>query len=297
MSFSTFLPFVGTLAQTAGQMFGQAKSAKLQKKYYRLSKQQFRYQQNLNKQGHADYINNVRYARMQDRREDYDDAHRIEMLTDDAKRAGIHPLAAIGAGGGSGPVGMPVGPSFGAGGGMGGGDFASGDMIGAGLEGLGEALNSLYAADQDLLQFDADSKARADAARAGRQALDDARHDAVQNRIAQMGAEQRLQKKDMLDSEYTKALIENVRADTLSKTARSMMQGGPGSNGLQPRELAIGPYKLPLKGPSAQTVQNELGDFAEQIYGMARLAAGLVSSFGRQKGAPTPPNRSGYKGR
>src|SRR5262245_30653817 len=82
------------------------------------AKQQFRYGKKMNRVQQRNYINALRVER-------HRDDTKLQRLVADANRAGIHPLAAMGAASGGGYA-SPVSPSFGVAGGAPGGGFSEG---------------------------------------------------------------------------------------------------------------------------------------------------------------------------
>lgn len=230
-----FGPLIGPgfnlLGDVLGGIFGGDDS---QKDALKFAKKQFKYQQWL--------VNN-----------------RIWATVEDAKRAGIHPLVALGSGA-SGGWASPVPYD-------GGGGPGWGSSVGAGLGALGDSLSALYENDTDLADRRA---ARAEESR--QRGLD---------RLAakQVPARSTL---DKLNEDYVREQIFETRSRTLLNQAQARAVGAETGQTLAgPGAGAPHVFKTPLntgtdltagRGTDAQDWENRYGQIVGEAAGLGNAA-------------------------
>lgn len=220
MSWGTILQGVGSVlgggAGIAG-MFGGGSSNKWQKKGYKLARDQFQF-------GQEQWRQMLKGKWRDDTLAQRNYNTRIRTLVKDANAAGIHPLAALGANLGSGPIAQPVGGASGGGGFSGGGEYA-GDAIGSGMAAIGDAFGNLgqtFEADQDRQdaqeakeyqrQLDLDVKA---------DRMFQNRRQAVQDNQALKESEARIRESDaniLESSARTRSILASMRNAALGAT-------------------------------------------------------------------------------
>lgn len=195
----------------------------------------------------------------------YLNTHRIQMTVEDAKRAGIHPLAALGS------AGAGMSPIIG-------GNSASGDSILGGLGELSRSLGSLY-------EQDADAEARRSGALLESKERDAAARRWQETRADQRRSEFRQAQKDNLDAEYTKALIGEARSRTAANEAGLRAQGATAGGHTsypepEPLKLPFGLGRLfPSAASSAQRWQDRGGDVVENLMGGPIIVDDLINTI------------------
>lgn len=186
--------------------------------------------------------------------------NQIKSIVGDARKAGIHPLYALGGSGAFGGSGY-AGP-----------EISWGDAAGAGLDAIGRAADV----------FDAENQARAD--REERRAERDAdRRFQSSQAIFDREFQREMRKPSPLD-EAQRALLEaQTRTELLRQKA--LMQGASGGGNVSDPNTPIRlPFGITLDTNAAgmspaQTWQNEYGDLVESIYGIGKLGADVGTNL------------------
>lgn len=181
----------------------------------------------------------------------------LRSIVEGAKRAGIHPLAALGSSG-VGGFAMPVSSYGGSA-----GSFGLGDAIGSGLGAIGDAL---YEQDQD--RRDREERAGLEKARQRERALDILRSKEVTPEV-------RLQRENMaLQNDLLRMDI--ARSRTALAEARAKALGA--TNGKSMTDALGITYTPPGGRASAQQMQDEYGDIVENVYGIGNWMQDLWSA-------------------
>ena len=193
----------------------------------------------------------------------YVDTHRIQMTVADAKAAGIHPLAALGASGlpQSSPV--TVQPSYG-------GGFDWGDAIGAGTSALSQGLMGLYD------EWNADEAKAKEEARYQQQRRDEMYYRGGET--ARADAMLQMQEKAArLNERLIESQLEEAQSRTRLNNMRAAAVGGPtvDQNGAR---VYIDPFgnKIEIAPTTdAQTWSDRYGDIAGEIFGAGNFIRDL----------------------
>lgn len=267
---------ISALGQLAGGLFGSSSEKDEAKKARRFAEKQFdesKRQFNLQRS----YTLN-----------------RIYHTVTDAKNAGIHPLAALGAstpGGFSGSV-AGVSPMGGSGG--------IGNAVAGGAMALGDAVGDLYRDDamDELNERDAAER---------RSQYEDMQMQRILEEQRQIGLDERAAKSQDLRDRLTQEEILRTRAETAATMARAAAQGGAtpmATSGDGILEDGFG-GKWDTKGLTpAEDAERVFGDLGDSWWGFSNMlnswwntGATPVPIPGRKSYADTPPPKANYRGR
>lgn len=213
----------------AGSIFGGKAQKKAAKKANKIAKQQLKYQK-------------------------YYDANRVAITVADAKRAGIHPLAALGANISPSSV-TPVGY-------MDPGDGGWGDAIANGLNSIGQGFSSLYQSDLDQMRYNDSVAENKDI----RRVQEHQWRSEMYQRDRQISFQEKMQD---LNARAIQAQIEETTSRTRLNQMRAAAIGGP-PPGLQPKFLTDAFGNTIRRGPgtSSQDVADEYGDLMGEWFGI-----------------------------
>lgn len=202
--------------------------------------------------------------------------NRIRETVQDAERAGIHPLAALGA---SVPGGFAagVGGSASAGGVSGWGDWAA-----DALRNIGAGFESIYEHDLDAQEREKDREVQ-------RGIQDDIKFQQIFDNQRAVGEEARAAERFKSEQRLIDAQIEEMQSRTLLNGARMLMQGGPATRGSAGTDVIIDAFgnRYPTGSETpAQTIADQWGDIISEAYGVANW---IKNTFG--PGGPAHPSQ------
>lgn len=267
-SMASVLPYLGSVTQFAGGLaglFGGGDgTSKEFDKSMDFAKDQFGYTKKMNNRQQRNYKQALHIALNQARRSENRADSQIRRTVQDAKAAGIHPLAALGGGGQAAGFAAPVMPGFSSGGGAPAGSGGVGlNPYAAGLDAMGGALSDAYAQDLDIAEAERDR-----AFQAKERALDRAYSsrqvplDPMQKQMNQLALEEARLRVDLLKSDLNQANASMLK---------NMFSGGPGADLSAPKPKRpplnlgfLGEYQPGDEDP-AQTIENEIGETADWI--------------------------------
>lgn len=170
----------------------------------------------------------------------------------DAKRAGIHPLAALGASVGGGGFASPVQDT----------SYNWGDAVGQGLQAVGNTMSDISG-----------RHAARDADAAAQRASDDAQ---FQDLMLRMQGEARDARNDDLNAALVKAQIGEITSRTMLMNARAKAIGGaPATTAVVGPKQFQSPAGAWDVGPDtpAQDWSDQYGDMVSEIFGLGNLMA------------------------
>lgn len=191
--------------------------------------------------------------------------NRVQWTVEDAKKAGIHPLAALGAS----SLGGFAMPQFVSGPGL-------GDSIGAGLSAIGRGVSSVYEQDEDALEREQDRRLQRE--------LQDREHwQRSLDRTAMLNDPGRRLRG--LQEELVKAQIAETMSRTMLMRQRAASIGGPQAGAVTDQyavplvEPVTGRVVQPGPASSAQVVADRWGDLIGEAYGISNFVEDQARSF------------------
>lgn len=224
-----------------GSLLGNSAAKKAQKKQNKLAKKQLKYQQ-------------------------YLDANRVQITVADAKKAGIHPLAALGASGIGGWASPVQGPSYQP-------DNTWGDVAGA----AGNAISNAFAGLYDQYQLGEDRKIAAASRELDNKRYRDEmyfRHGETSRADAQLLM---MQKAQRLNERLMEAQIAETTSRTRLNQMRAAVTGGPMNTPGARAFVDPGGFTWDMDNTTtdAQDWSDRYGDIAGEFFGAGNLIRDL----------------------